>query len=264
MIAVSGDIEIMNSDYMIRHLDQRASFNFGPKGAARKREAPFLYRFSPARRLHFANLPTDRLKSQGNSGCQAARPEEGMIMHKLAKGWTLSVLLGTALLAGCASEVQSPVAVRPSPIVPQPPVVASRPSAPINANLSSNEALWHLRSALNVAALSCRTAKTSGVAPAYNRMLARHKAVLAAANAAEVAPFRARHGAKWTGAYDVHATRLYNFFAMPTAQAAFCTAAGQVLAKANAMTAEAILGYAPGALAQLEAPFLRRSSYARR
>jgi len=187
-------------------------------------------------------------------------------MRKLAQGRTLTVLLGTALLAACASGGQKPAPVR-SAVAPPPspaPAVASRPSAPINANLSPSEALWHLRSALNVAALSCRTAKTSGVAPAYNRMLGRHKAALATANAAEMAPFRARYGAKWSGAYDVHATRLYNFFAMPTAQVQFCTAAGQVLAKANSMTPEAIVGYAPVALAQLEAPFLRRSNYARR
>lgn len=186
-------------------------------------------------------------------------------MGKLMQGRTLSVLLGTALLAGCASGVQKSATVRPSPALPSsPPIVATRPSAPINANLSANEALWHMRSALNVAALSCRTAKTSGVAPAYNRMLARHKVALAAANAAELAPYRARYGAKWSGAYDAHATRLYNFFAMPTAQLQFCAAAGQVLAKANAMTSDAITGYAPVALAQLEAPFLHRSSYARR
>lgn len=185
-------------------------------------------------------------------------------MRKLIQGRTVSVLLGVALLSGCASGVHESATVRPSPTLPPPPIVANRPSAPINANLSANEALWHMRSALNVAALSCRTAKTSGVAPAYNRMLARHKAVLAVANAAEVAPYRARYGAKWSGAYDVHATRLYNFFAMPTAQLQFCGAAGQVLAKANAMTPDAIVGYAPIALAQLEAPFLRRSSYARR
>lgn len=185
-------------------------------------------------------------------------------MRKLMQGRTVSILLGTVLLAGCASGVQQSATVRPSPATPPPPLVANRPSASINANLSPNEALWHMRSALNVAALSCRTAKTSGVAPAYNRMLARHKAVLAAANAAELAPYRARYGAKWSGAYDTHATRLYNFFAMPTAQLQFCAAAGQVLAKANAMTSDAITGYAPAALAQLEAPFLRRPSYARR
>lgn len=185
-------------------------------------------------------------------------------MRRLIQGRTISALLGAMLAVGCASGVQQPVTVRPTPASPPPPIVASRPSAPINANLSANEALWHVRSALNVAALSCRTAKTSGVAPAYNRMLARHKGVLATANAAEVAPYKARYGAKWSGAYDVHATRLYNFFAMPTAQVQFCAAAGQVLAKANAMTPDAIIGYAPAALAHLEAPFLHRSRYTRR
>lgn len=185
-------------------------------------------------------------------------------MGRMRQGRALVVLVGTALLAGCASTAQKSVVVRPSQPAPPPPVVATRPSAPINANLSANEALWHMRSALNVAALSCRTARTSAVAPAYNRMLARHKAVLAAANGAETGPFRARYGAKWQGAYDRHATQLYNFFAMPTAQAQFCVAAGQVLAKANAMSPDGLVGFAPAALAQLEAPFLHRPRYVRR
>lgn len=194
----------------------------------------------------------------------ATTPEERVVMGKLTQGRALLALVGTALLAGCASSGQKTVTVRPSPTAPPPPVVANRPSAPINTNLSANEALWHMRSALNVAALSCRTAKTSAVAPAYNRMLVRHKVALATANGAETAPFRARYGAKWQGAYDRHATQLYNFFAMPTAQAQFCVAAGQVLAKANAMSPDGLVGFAPVALAQLEAPFLHRSRYARR
>ena len=172
-------------------------------------------------------------------------------------------LLGGMLLSGCASNPLKPVAVRP-PVPTPPAVMATRPAATINANLSGNEAVWHMRAALNVAALSCRTRKTLGVAPAYNRMLARHKTVLAAANAAEVAPFRARYGAKWAGPYDTHATRLYNFFAMPAGQAQFCILAAQVLAKTNAIAPETLVEYAPKALAQLESPFLTRQSVARR
>jgi len=183
----------------------------------------------------------------------------GEMVRKLA----VSSLLGVVLLSGCASNPVKPVPVRPS--VPTPPTTAApRPFATINANLSGNEALWHMRSALNVAALSCRTRKTSSVAPAYNRMIARHKAVLATANAAEVEPFRARYGAKWAGPYDTHATKVYNFFAMPTAQAQFCTVATQVLAKTNAIAPDALIDFAPKALAQLEAPFLTRQSVARR
>ena len=182
-------------------------------------------------------------------------------------GQAISGLLGVLLLAGCASGVRQSTAIRPAPTASQtlpPAIVPSRPSASINVNLSEQESLWHLRSALNVAALSCRTGKGAGVASSYNRMLSRHKVALAAANAAEIAPFRARYGAKWSGAYDTHATRLYNFFAMPTAQNQFCLAALQVLGKANAMTPDAIASYAPAGLAQIEAPFLRRSNYARR
>ena len=183
----------------------------------------------------------------------------GEMVRKLAA----SSLLGVILLSGCASNPVKPVAVRP-PVPTPPSVAATRPAATINANLSGNEAVWHMRSALNVAALSCRTRKMLGVAPAYNRMLVRHKTALAAANAAEVAPFRARYGAKWAGPYDTHATRLYNFFAMPAGQAQFCISATQVLAKTNAIAPDALVDYAPKALAQLEAPFLTRQSVARR
>lgn len=184
-------------------------------------------------------------------------------MGDTVRNLAIASILSAVLLSGCASKPVKPVAVR-VPVQAPPPVAATRPVAAINANLSANEALWHMRAALNVAALSCRTKKTAGVAPAYNRMLARHKSVLAVANSAEQAPFHARYGAKWAGPYDTHATRLYNFFAMPTAQVQFCAAASQVLANANAMAPASLTSFAPAALAQLEAPFLARRSVARR
>lgn len=184
-------------------------------------------------------------------------------MGDTVRNLAVSSILGAVLLSGCASNPGTPVAVRLPVAVPQ-PVRAQPPMATINANLSPNEALWHMRSALNVAALSCQTKKTVDVAPAYNRMLARHKAALALANSAEEAPFHARYGAKWAAPYDTHATRLYNFFAMPTAQAQFCITAAQILGKTNAMAPALLINFAPAALAQLEAPFLIRRSVARR
>lgn len=191
------------------------------------------------------------------------------IRHKLSVR-AASVLLATLLISGCTSGMRQAEVVRPRPAVPQPqpqPPIAipSHPSAPINTNLSAQEALWHMRAALNVAALSCRAGKSAaGVASGYNRMLVRHKTALATANSAEIAPFRARYGAKWSGPYDAHATRLYNFFAMPAAQGQFCLAAQQVLGKVGAIAPDALPGYAPIGLAQLEAPFLRRSNFVRR
>lgn len=184
-------------------------------------------------------------------------------MVDMVRKLVISSCLGVAFLSGCASNPVKPVAVRPPPPIP-PTVTATRPAASINANLSGSEAVWHMRAALNVAALSCRTRTTLGVAPAYNRMLTRHKIVLAAANAAEVAPFQARYGAKWAAPYDTHATRLYNFFAMPAGQAQFCATATKVLAKTNAIAPDALADYAATALAQLEAPFLTHQAVARR
>ena len=183
----------------------------------------------------------------------------GDMVRKLA----VSSFLGVALLSGCASNPAKLVAVRPPPPTP-PTVTATRPAATINANLSESEAVWHMRAALNVAALSCRTRKTLGVATAYNRMLARHKSELAAANASEVAPFQARYGTKWAAAYDTHATKLYNFFAMPAGQVQLCIAAAQVLARINTIAPDTLADYAPKALALLEVPFLTRQTIARR
>lgn len=192
------------------------------------------------------------------------------VMHLAKRGLALFVFCDAMLLAGCASTSGKHMASKPPAFPQRPrntepePAVPARPVAAINANLSADEALWHVRSALNVAALSCRTRSGAGVASAYNHMLQRHKAMLVRANAAETGPFRARYGAKWAGPYDAHATKLYNFFAMPTAQERFCMAASQVLAKINTTPPDAIPAYAPAALAQLEAPFLRRSTLTRR
>lgn len=191
-------------------------------------------------------------------------------MRLTKRGLALSAVCHALLLAGCASTGGKRVATRPEAAPQRPryaepePTVPAHPVAAINANLSADEALWHVRSALNVAALSCRTRASAGVASAYNHMLQRHKAMLVRANAAETGPFRARYGAKWAGPYDAHATKLYNFFAMPTAQERFCMAASQVLAKINTTPPDAMSAYAPSALAQLEAPFLRRSTLTRR
>jgi hypothetical protein len=168
------------------------------------------------------------------------------------KTW-VALIAGAAALAGCSSgSGRNEVASRPAP-APQPPVAQPAPRPVVG--ISPQEALWNMRSALNVAALSCRGSRMPGVAPAYNRMLSRHKAPLADAYAAVQAKYKARHGAAWARHYDRDATGLYNRYAMPTAQLQFCRAATSVLASANGMTPASITGFAPMALAQLEAPF---------
>ncbi len=181
------------------------------------------------------------------------------------RGYTrLAALAAALLLPGCAAHHPG------KPTVPAGPVPGPRPEPPpgsapgqtvpepgrdghfttINSGVGAQEALWHVRAALNVAALSCAHRPGGGVIVArYNALLTQRKAVFATAYAAESARFG-------QAALDVHMTRLYNFFAQPPAQAAFCAAAAGVADRAGSVSPAGLPQFAPGALDTLEAPIL--------
>jgi len=175
------------------------------------------------------------------------------------------------LLAGCATRpVQAPVATAEmAPAVPPPPVVPAGIPASLNVPatdadgtyLTINHALdpaetaWHVRSALNVAALSCRGANEGQIIAAYNSLLRTQKKALAAALKATEAQYRKEQGKSWQTEHDRHMTRVYNFFAQPPAQRAFCETAAAVLAEASAVPADGFLTFAATALPRLEQPF---------
>lgn len=121
--------------------------------------------------------------------------------------------------------------------------------------LGAIEAAWHLRAALNVAALGCRGPGDAETPRDYNAMLARHAEVLARANAAVTARYRAAAGANWEDARDRAMTRLYNFFAQIPAHEHFCAAARAELHALVADDAADLARTAPARLAALEAPF---------
>lgn len=168
----------------------------------------------------------------------------------------LAAMAMLAAIAGCAS--------RPSP-PPQPTQPVPRPQPPagaaasltlppndghggyrtINSGIGSEEAAWHVRSALNVAALSC-----GGTLPAdYNAILARHKAALAKAYKTEAAEHRGN------AAMDGHITQIYNYFAQPPAQAGFCAVAADVARQARTLAPAGFNDFAVNSLDRLEAPF---------
>lgn len=123
----------------------------------------------------------------------------------------------------------------------------------INSGVTAPEALWHVRAALNVAVLSCRGRPAGAtILKHYNALLVRRKAVLARAYAAETGRFA--HEGK--GAVDAHQTRLYNFFAQPAAQPAFCAAAADVAEHVGTVPPDGLPQYATTALVRLEAPIL--------
>ena len=170
-------------------------------------------------------------------------------------------LTAAAILAGCAGK-PAEIAVAPAPLPA--PVAASMPVPPAgaaktltipvrladgsfatpNRALSPAATLWHLRAALNVAALGCGDA---ALPTTYNAFLARHRSALAAAH---------REMQAQNADFDTAMTRLYNYFALPPATPGFCKAAIVVAGEAAIQPAADIAQFVPPALALIDAPFV--------
>jgi hypothetical protein len=127
--------------------------------------------------------------------------------------------------------------------------------AVVDADISPLETLWHVRVALNVAALGCRDADEATTVAAYNMLIRRNTAVLTAANDAVSARYKATYGAGWQDVRERDMTRLYNFFAQPAAQAEFCATAKDVLAQIGMVDSAGLMAFAKNELPALEAPF---------
>ncbi|MEQ1551081.1 hypothetical protein [Sphingorhabdus sp.] len=141
-----------------------------------------------------------------------------------------AILALTVAVAGCASKQTR----HASPLA-----ATSRPAA------ADTEAIWHLRSGLNVAALNCRGRGRAHVAPAYNRMLGRHRQILSSAYAFELN----RHGQR---ALDGHLTQIYNRFANQRSLDRFCSTASTIVGEANALASAELSRSAPRLLRDLE------------
>ena len=124
-----------------------------------------------------------------------------------------------------------------------------------NRDLAVGEGLWHLRVALNVAALGCRGVAGDDLVARYNALLADHVAHLADASARTEALYKSRFGASWREHHDGDMTKLYNFFAQPPAQERFCSEARAVLHEAAVVEPSNFVPWADAALQRLEAPF---------
>ncbi|MCC2980638.1 hypothetical protein [Sphingomonas sp. IC4-52] len=159
-----------------------------------------------------------------------------------------------AAVAACASRPKEVAVVVPPPEPPAVPVHVTPPITPINRGLSPAATVWHMRVALNVAALACRGAQEATIVQRYNAMLATHKATLASAQTQLSEQYRAG-GGDWQDRYDDAMTRLYNFFSQAQAREAFCTAAAATLAESERLTPGELQTFAAAVLPTLDAPF---------
>ncbi|WP_144037097.1 hypothetical protein [Sphingomonas sp. TZW2008] len=174
-----------------------------------------------------------------------------IVMSRVSKA---AAIVALAAIAGCAAKPKEIAAVPPPPPAPVVPVYVAPPISPINRGLSEAATVWHVRSALNVAALACRGAGEAEIVRRYNAMLATHKTTLAGAQTTLSAEYKAG-GGDWQDRYDDAMTRLYNFFSQAQARDAFCTAAAATLAESERLTPGELQRFAAVVLPTLDAPF---------
>ena len=151
--------------------------------------------------------------------------------------------VAAATLAGCAAKpppkIETIVVPIPENIPPPPeapPLPELEPVPPELVTASRAEDLWHLRSALNVAALICDPKVHTGLIPAYNKMLTTHKALLTAAVQTELDQFKKVDSRKWQALYDTHMTKLYNQYSLTQQRDKFCIRSAETAARAAEMT----------------------------
>ncbi len=92
----------------------------------------------------------------------------------------------------------------------------------VNANLTTAQTTWNLRSALNVAALNCLETQHAGILPNYKTFLQAHSRDLRTVNRALAREFREKHGSGYRDVQDSYMTQVYNYFALPPVQDAYC------------------------------------------
>lgn len=178
---------------------------------------------------------------------------------------SLLVIAAPLFLISCAHGPLATLSAAISP-KPAPPSgafgkMAIPPRGPDGAYITPNRALgpkeaaWHVRAALNVAALSCKGANGEAITAAYNRMLKDHRLAFAKAHAATQDRYRKLYSERWQAAFDEDMTKLYNFFAQPAVQSAFCKAAAPVADQLAAYGPGGFTTFASTTLPRLDAPF---------
>lgn len=181
------------------------------------------------------------------------------------------ILMGLlATVAACA-----PKAPPPPPPPPEPEVIPPRPLPPGNAsltqilpardvegrfitansNVTGDRAYWQLKIGLNVAAIGCRGAEEPTLVAAYNDLIKNHAKTIRSTEKAVISQLGKETGTNGVAARDRMSTQLFNYFAQPPAQRAFCPRANEIAQLVSTTPQTEIVEQAPALLARLDEPF---------
>lgn len=194
-------------------------------------------------------------------------------MRLFATAATAVVLVA---LTACAPTPPPLATPKPTPAAP-PPVAAIpyRPQPPgnaadtqklpgrdatgrfvtINSGVTGERAFWQLKTGLNVAAIGCRGPNESTLVAAYNQIIKSHTRAIQTAEKKVIAELGKENRTTGIKERDKLSTQLFNYFAQPPAQRAFCDRAVG-LAQTVATTPSAqLFANATEQLATLDQPF---------
>ncbi|MFC4292940.1 hypothetical protein ACFOWX_11000 [Sphingorhabdus arenilitoris] len=190
----------------------------------------------------------------------------------------LGVVFAFTVIAACTPKPP------PAPIPPPPPVIVAPPPPPArplppagaaatlimppvgidgvretpNRFISSNEAVWHFRSAINVAALNCQGPVWDAIATNYNSFIGNNKLTLRKISKVIDQEYKTRYpGENALRVRDTKMTDLYNYFSLPTVRQEFCDAALIKSQEAAAVDWRVLPEYSVGALSDLDGIFIR-------
>ena len=181
-----------------------------------------------------------------------------------------NVVLAAALavVSACATKAPPPpppvvVTIPPRPYPPMnaatnltvPPLAPDGTRLTVNSGLGTDQAIWNLRSAYNVAALNCRDAQYAPILEGYTAFLKDHSKTLNAVNKSLDKQFRADHGAKFIPLREAYNTQVYNYFALPPVTPAFCEASLQLTEELKTVAPGQLEGFAFTGLAKLDSVF---------
>ncbi len=127
----------------------------------------------------------------------------------------------------------------------------------VNANLTSDETIWHVRSGWNVAALNCTAPQYQPILDGYGSYISGNKSALSAVNARLEQVYRDRAGARRAGIQlrETQFTSVYNYFALPPARSQFCRTMLQIAQETQLNPVTDIGMFSAGALPRMEAAF---------
>ncbi|NJM51478.1 MAG: hypothetical protein HC843_11905 [Sphingomonadales bacterium] len=191
----------------------------------------------------------------------------------------LGVVFAFAAVAAC-TPTPAPVPIPPPPpvVVAPPPPPPARPLPPSGAAatlivppvgidgvretpnrfISSNESVWHFRSAINVAALNCQGPVWDAIATNYNAFIGNNKLTLRKISRLIDQEYKVRYpGENALRVRDTKMTDLYNYFSIPTVRQEFCDTALLKSQEASAVDWRVLPEFSVGALAELDGIFIR-------